>query len=345
MLLGTLKDLSNKYQIVIVTLGDIYSHEVNPAQLDDYIYYNLKVKNVFGFIRGIFRLRNILKKHHVKLVHAHLFQSTILARIATSKDLPFLFSVHSHLSRFVSFPQKLIEKITRRKKDVLIAVSQTCRQDYLEHFGNVRKSYVLLNYINNCFFTDTDRKFRPIQPLKIVAVGNVKPEKNYALLLQAIKKMQAGKITLDIYGRTEDPVFSGLDSEVKKYDLPVEFMGMTAEVDKLYRQYDLFVSSSAHEGFGLTVIEAMASGLPLLLSDIAVFREITCNNALFFDPQEPDSFVKLIHEILDQKHDLNELSCKGKKIAENYTREKYLNKLHKIYDENLFADRRNIYSV
>lgn len=335
MLLGILKDLGKKYDLVIVTLGGIYEHEIDPAVMNDYVYYNLKADNVFKFIKGIFTLRKILKKHHVDVVHAHLFQSTVLARMACTRKLPFLFSVHSHLSRFVSFKEKIIEKITLRKNDVLIAVSEACREDYVRNFGNVRKSYVLLNYISDAFFLNPARGFRVSKPLRLVAVGNIKPEKNYITLVEAFRELADKSITLDIYGRTEHPIYNELERLVRKYGLPVQFKGMTTEVEKLFHQYDLFVSSSAHEGFGLTVIEAMASGLPVVLSDIPVFREITLNNALFFDARDPGSFVHLVKEILDQKHDLAAQSLRGKKIAENYTKEKYLEKLFSIYEENL----------
>src|SRR6185312_15674748 len=97
----------------------------------------------------------------------------------------------------------------------------------------------------------------------------------------------------------------------------------------------LFVMSSKNEGFGMAAIEAMASGLPLLLSDLPVFHEVTFDNALFFNITNPTSFVTLIKEILEGKYNLNQLSKKGIEIAKQYNKEKYLADLCSIYDEIL----------
>lgn len=335
MLLGILKELNTRYSIILVTLLGIYKDEIDESELEGYTYYDLKLNSLLKFFTGIFRLRKIIKKHKVNLVHAHLYQSILLARIATPRSIPFLFSVHSQLSRFTSFPQKVLEKVTLRKSDVLIAVSDLCKNDYLKHFGKVHRHYVLHNYVDPVFFQTTSLAPKAILPLKIIAVGNVKAVKNYRVLIQAFRYLKDKKLILEIYGRLEQPLFDELNSLVKKEQAPVTFKGITHCVNEAFCGYHLFVSSSLHEGFGMTVIEAMASGLPVLLSDIPVFREITQNNALFFDNTKPESFAQLVQEILDGKNNLQDLSDAGRKIAENYTKEKYLEKLFRIYDENL----------
>ena len=73
--------------------------------------------------------------------------------------------------------------------------------------------------------------------------------------------------------------FSG---KIDKYDLPVTLRGIIRETKPLFKNYDLFIQASLHEGFGLSVIEAMASGLPVFISDIPVFHEITNDFAHFF---------------------------------------------------------------
>jgi glycosyltransferase involved in cell wall biosynthesis len=79
----------------------------------------------------------------------------------------------------------------------------------------------------------------------------------------------------------------------------------------------------------------MASGLPLLLSNLPVFHEVTFDNAVFFDITTPTSFATLIKEIFEGKHHLNQLSKNGIEIAKQYNKEKYLAGLYSIYHQIL----------
>ena len=78
----------------------------------------------------------------------------------------------------------------------------------------------------------------------------------------------------------------------------------------------------------------MGMGLPLLLSDIPVFKEITYSNGLFFDLADPSRFVELVRNILDKQYDLEQFSSTGMMLAKKYyTKTVYLESLFKIYDQ------------
>jgi glycosyltransferase involved in cell wall biosynthesis len=142
-------------------------------------------------------------------------------------------------------------------------------------------------------------------------------------------------ITLDIYGYGKDEMIKTFKNEIDQNNLPIFFKGPANNLHKILPHYDLYVSPSKHEGFGIAPVEAMSCGLPLLLSDLPVYHEITFNNALFFDIQNPTLFITLIKNIFEDKYNLNELSQKGIDIAKEYTKEIYLKKLYSIYDKFL----------
>ena len=130
-------------------------------------------------------------------------------------------------------------------------------------------------------------------------------------------------------------VYSNLQADIDRDELKIVLNGPLENVQKELWNHDLFVMSSKNEGFGMAVIEAMASRLPVLLSDLPVFHEVTFGNALFFDIENPMSFVALIKEIFEGKYNLNQLCVKGIEIAKQYNKKKYLSNLYSIYDQIL----------
>lgn len=139
---------------------------------------------------------------------------------------------------------------------------------------------------------------------------------------------------MDIYGKGYEQLNRSLQREIDAGKLPVVLKGKADNIYELLPGYDMCVLSSRHEGFGLAVAEAMAMGLPLLISDLPVLHNVTFNNALFFDIADPLFFVNRIKEIFEGKYDLNKLSARGIELAkEHYTKKAYLQKLFAIYDQ------------
>jgi glycosyltransferase involved in cell wall biosynthesis len=79
-----------------------------------------------------------------------------------------------------------------------------------------------------------------------------------------------------------------------------------------------FVFPSLWEGFGLPVLEAAAAGVPQVLADIPVFREVAGDAALFFDPCDPDSLAAALQEVLDAAR-AGELARKSAALADRYS--------------------------
>ena len=90
---------------------------------------------------------------------------------------------------------------------------------------------------------------------------------------------------------------------------------------------------SNHEGFGNAPVEAMAVGLPLILNDLEVMKEMSRGNALFYKSNDVESLVQILLEFGKNKEDLIKLSEQGKLIArEFYSPDSYFLRLKSIYD-------------
>ena len=335
---GILNDLNERYLVVPVILSDKFESDFREMPCEN--KYALGFNNKLSLIFCIMKLKKIIKRHKPSLIHSHLFYSSLIARLACPADIPLIYSLHNEMSKDVFNNSKLLrflEKNTIRKNHSVVAVTNEVLIDYGNTIKKNNRSFVLKNYISEDFL---NRKFRDkdlnsLKEIKLVAVGNIKKQKNYIYLIKAFEHLKEYNISLDIYG-IEDENFNMMKNEIDKNKLPISFKGPSAEIDKMFTKYDVYVMCSLYEGFGIAVIEAMASGLPLLLSDLPVFHEVTFNNALFFDVKDIMTFVKLIKDLFEGRYDLNQLSLKGVEIAnQNYNKEIYLKELFAIYDKTI----------
>jgi glycosyltransferase involved in cell wall biosynthesis len=86
-----------------------------------------------------------------------------------------------------------------------------------------------------------------------------------------------------------------------------------SELIKLYEQANVDILPSRDEGFGFSYLEASVNNCPSILSDIPVLKEISDNNALFFNPKNPDDIAKKISKIYSDKNLRQKLIINSKK--------------------------------
>ena len=338
LLVGILADLNKKFDVVLATLSgecDFSDEEILVKEK-----YVLGFRNKSDLVIAASRLKKIIRQMQPSLIHSHLFYSSLVARWTCPSDIPLIYSLHGEMSKNVFNNSKLLtflEKKTIKRNHAVMAVSDGVLKDYENSIGKNHSTFVLKNYISDVYFNQSDvaRNYENFQELKLVAVGNIKKAKNYDFLIEAFCELKNYQVSLHIYGDGSEEDFKRLRREVAKNNLPISFKGPSDNIPEQIHMYDLFVSSSLHEGFGMAVVEAMASGLPLLLSDLPILDEVTHGNALFFDVTNRASFVNLIQEIFERRFELNKLSRKGIEIAKKYSKEIYLENLFSIYNEIL----------
>ncbi|MEP1094462.1 MAG: glycosyltransferase family 4 protein [Cyclobacteriaceae bacterium] len=317
-----------EHHIVLLKNGNDFTET-----LKDFEIFSLCFESKSTILSKAWKLRKIIQKNEIDIVHAHLFWSTLVARLACiGLGVKFIFSLHTIMSED-SFNKSrvmtLMEKLTYKKKQIVLGVSNSVLKDYDEIIGLKGQSHTLYNFIGDSFFQRSlTRINRKGNLIKMVAVGNIKAVKNYPFLIQTFKELNNEKFSLDIFG--DGPELENLKREAE--NLSITFMGKCSNLQEVLPNYDLFVMPSLYEGFGLAPLEAMASGLPTLLSNIETLKEIAGDAALFFDPKDVSSLVKVLARIFNGEVDIELLSNKGRIRAKNIgLKDIYLENLTSIY--------------
>lgn len=309
-------------------------HSLAESTGADKIYF-LDFKTNKDLITCAIRLRNIIKREQPFLVHSHLLRSTWISRLATFKKVPLVFTVHNSLSEDafkVNRLSLLMEKLTYTKSQTLISVSQSALQDYKEWVGLKGKTYVVYNVINEAFFN----AYHPLPSrtgiTRLVAVGSLRRQKNYTNLVRSFMHLKDVDVTLDIYGTGEEQ--NELELLIKKHHLPVTLKGVTNDIPVILRDYDAFIMSSLFEGYGIAPVEAMAAGLPLILSNLEVFKEITGGGATFFDPLQTKSIADAVRKFVQMPFENKKaLSEAGRlKASQIASKESFVSAITNIYN-------------
>jgi glycosyltransferase involved in cell wall biosynthesis len=282
---------------------------------------------------SVIKLRKIINQKKPLLVHSHLFYATICARLATPSSVPLASTIHSLYSKdaFEKNTKSFwAERFLLNKRHALIAVSKFVLDDYLKYIPFTGKQYVLYNFLPDEMFL-SNKTLIDNDGINCIALGNLKEVKNYRYLLDIFKYLKPLNINLDIYGKGTEQ--KQMEEIIKANDLKVRLCGSAGNIPETMQQYDYFIQASSHEGFGLSVIEAMAAGVPVIVSDIPVFREITNGLANFFPLNDAEKAAQLLIDVFDKQQN-NELVRQAFNFARTkYSAYNYKEQLLHIYED------------
>lgn len=217
---------------------------------------------------------------------------------------------------------RLMLKAAANKADAIITVSRTVKVRLMEQLKIPEsKIHVIYNGVDPSFCPGDKvaarNKLNQISPPGkiLLAVSNCRPHKNLRNLLQAFESASNSLPSdwkLLIIAAGAESLIQGTNSRER---IIVRDRVSEEQLRLLYRAADAFIMPSLNEGFGLPVIEAMASGLPVLCSDIDVFREVAGENAYYFDPRSAVDIGNALVETLNAPQCLRRLADGGKMRA------------------------------
>lgn len=250
------------------------------------------------------------------------------------------------------YAQRMIRRSLSRG-DRIIAVSQNTKTDLMDYFKvDGRKIRVVYSGV-------TDRYRQRLAPAEIAArqkeygidrpyllfVGNPKPHKNLDNVVKAYAKAR------EIYDFDADLVCVG-DREGMEFKIRqrAEQAGLTDRIrlvghvpdealPALYQGATLFVFPTLYEGFGLPVIEAMASGVPVITSNTSALREIAEGYGHLVNPLDVDEIAKAIAQCMADREHREALVKLGLKRADDFQWSRTAEKTLEIYLAALQAPR------
>jgi glycosyltransferase involved in cell wall biosynthesis len=237
----------------------------------------------------LFRLRRFVKDHRIDVVHTHMdvadFYGALAGRlggarcIVSTKHAPDEFRTRRGFKRY---PFLLLERLAYEMDDAVIVVSEGLGAflEKAEHLPR-RKMVVIGHGIDSSTRlappSEARRALRlPLHGPVMGAVGRLSPEKGQSVLLRALPSVLATFPDAICVVAGEGPARDDLESEARRLGIRerVVFLGFRRDVPVVLAALDLFVQPSLYEGFGLSLLEAMAAELPIVASRVGGIPEL-----------------------------------------------------------------------
>lgn len=337
MMVRVIKEL-DEYEHVVVTIFPL-NHFGNELQCDKLICLNLS--SLFSLPWAVIKFRRLIKKEKPAMVHTHLFWPTVIARAAVPKKIPLITTIHAFIANSVEYKYwriRFLDKLTYRfRKSIIIVVAKGALEEYFSFLKlKPYKAYALYTFVDINRFNITNTKPKDTSPVfRVISVGALRAQKNYAYLINAFAQLKDAPVELHIYGAGN--LQQSLQQQINETGANVILKGEVKNIEQVIPQYDLYVMSSGFEGFSLSVLEAMAMGMPLLLSDIPSFREQCEDVATYFSLNDVNDLSQKILAISMKGGDeLKAIGEHGRERAiHNFTLPQHIEGLRKIYTEAL----------
>jgi glycosyltransferase involved in cell wall biosynthesis len=360
------------HEILLVTMYPMDETYVNFPNKD---YLDRYIPTLECSTRVLFSLRKktqitdshfqeIVEEFKPDVIHSHLFEADIIARSYFKKGVAYFSHGHDNMWQLTRLKNlknlnkqaftNLIERHWLMKqyhitKTAFIAISKDVESFFYQNLESdlINNVVMLHNGIDiKRFRNDLDRKIQIGEKIRIVSVGNLVPKKNHRFLIDiaVVLKEQNRDFSIDILGY--GPLQEELENYARVNNISdfIHFRGNVKNVEDYLKKANVYVHPANYEPLGLVLIEAMASGLPVICLDGRGNRDLMLNgkNGYIFQEENSEQFVETIIELFDDQKKYLEISSFAKEFSSQFDIKNYVEKLVHLYESKCSTSNNSI---
>ncbi len=268
------------------------------------------------------------------------------AGVVTLHDLAFL-RFPNVLTRSKRLYHRTFTIRSLRHATMIVSVSESTKRDAVELVGiPAGRVQTVYPCIDEKFAKRPEQEeldaFRQKQGLAggfLLYLGTLEPRKNITTLIESYAQLRS------IYGRQEKLVLAGskgwlynaIFERVKKLGLEADvlFPGFVAESEHAlwYAAASAFVYPSQYEGFGIPVAEALASGIPVVTSNVSSLPEAGLGIALTVDPQDVEALAKALYRALTDQALRERCQSLAPSVAQRFSAQVMVEQTIRVYEQ------------
>ncbi|MFD2743004.1 MULTISPECIES: glycosyltransferase [Sphingobacterium] len=274
--------------------------------------YELGGKSKASLINGLLKLIRIIYREKPDVVHSHMIHANFFTRFAR---------IFCPIKKLICTAHNISEggrammnvyHYTDFLSDANTNVSKEALEEYIKRgYFSKKKAVLITNAIDTTYFRydpfgrESIRKELELDANKFVflAVGRLHDQKDYPNLLYAYKKIVEDneKVHLLIVGIGDKR--EEIENLITSLDLcaHISMLGIRTDIPKVMSASDCFVLSSAYEGFGLVVAEALSCELSVVATDAGGVKEVLGGHGKLIPTRDTESLYKVMSESLNEK--------------------------------------------
>jgi len=271
-LLCRANDSDNTNQYMVIVINDVADEDILTGirqTKTELMELKRRPGNPLSVISYVSRLRKLLTEYRPDVVHVHNNLSFLVGFFATRfKGISIVYTLHAPRLYSASFVDRASKWLSIKGTDAFIAISDSVKKDFVNGDIDPESITVVPNCVDLKEFTVSSRSNSI--PM-IVCVARLDHEiKGQDILIEALSIVKGRSMPFTCRLVGDGPSRPFLEKMVTDLELAGEvgFTGITSDVAGRLAQADLFVLPSRYEGFGIVILEAMASGLPVIVSNI-----------------------------------------------------------------------------
>ncbi len=312
------------------------------------LHYWRKIEVIEWLTKAQLRYRKMLRDTNYDLVHAFFGLPTAYLCYRTADKLPYIISLRgSDVPGYnvrLRLDYKLLGGLLRKiwhGAGTLIANSQGLRELALKFMPDA-KIGIIPNGIDTVRFCPTKEK-RLEKPIKLLAVCRLISRKRIDLLIEAVVEATKTGVDVKLNIAGEGNLLSSLRTLAMELEVDdrIDFLGRIPfeQMSEVYRSNDIFVMSSAHEGMSNAMLEAMASGLPIITTRCEGVEELIADNGIVIEQPNAKLIADAIKKLTQNKQDYKAMCEAARKQAAAFAWSSTASQYVRCYQEILKSKR------
>ena len=296
-------------------------------------------------------LEKFISNYQPNIIHSHLFEAELISRTVDYPSAKWFSHCHDNMiqmrqfnlstffnkSYLTNFYEKryLFKRYKINQGTQFIAISNHT----LDYFNKIQSLYKVTLLHNT---VDIERFTRPSEltksnsgEIRIVNIGSFVKKKNQAFLIDIISRLNKMEIRTKTFFLGDGPIRNEVEEKAKSFKVSDQcfFEGNVNKVGQYLWNADIYIHTATYEPLGLVIIEAMASGLPVICLDGKGNRDLMVQgkNGYIFQEENAEIFAEQIIELMNDSEKYKEISSFAKEFSLQFDIKNYCEKLVEIY--------------
>ncbi len=306
-------------------------------------------------VRALKQLMRLMRREKPDIVHTHTAKAGTLGRLAAmAAGVPVkVHTFHGHVFHSYFSPRKTriflaIERFLARRTDRIIVLSEQQAHEIADVYQvapREKLSIIPLGFDLDGFLSAEQHRGKlraelglPSDALIVSIVGRLVPVKNHRLFFEMARRVAAELPHAYFVIVGDGELRSALEEEAASLGDRAHFLGWRRDLPVIYADSDVVALTSVNEGTPVALIEAMASGTPVVATRVGGVPDIVYNGetGIVVEPHNADALTAAVRELLSNSAQREKLGAAGRdSVRERFDKQRLIEDVTQLYDELL----------